>query len=735
MILQNRNIRAIFCDRTGALLQIEDKLRNFCHLNAIEDTDPFHVERAGRMLKAYRDFHWERDEDSLQLYWTLTGAVLHASVGLLEDGLHFEFMLDGPKAYLYQAVEYPIIEGLTSHGDSSFLAHAYATGLLMRNPASFLPRTGGLRFCPYPESFSGASMQLMAYYHPGFGGLYLAAEDGAAHQKWLNAYAKKGQLGLSHMFGFEDVRGQGGIRQPYPFVLRLFDGNRWEEAAEMYRIFALTQPWCIKGRLADRRRNDDWLHEEVGYCTFGINAAHDRSHWLRRYRQDIGQNGFHVLGPDWTNKPQTFGSGVPGGYADWLPTRFDANTLRTIAQNGDRFAPFEFDFLVALNQSDTERLKDNLQSFPKPSLSHDGYRFNMLCPCQPFTQSFHCDRDVQVQRESECDAMYYDISANNLIKICMREDHAHRPGGGIELTGGYQTTYRETADALSKQARRTIPLGTEMMCEVFLREIDYYQARSWAQPCSTLETWPFRVQMISGQARMIPMFDYVYHEFGVVRMDGWGKLVEETGELYYYNVAKIYLWGGLYELNYEYSPMEELDGQENTGEEHYFTFDPQHCAYSPGRAAYLKVFAAARTGDAKPYWVYGRLLATPSIEVPQKEYSWYHYNHDQKSPSYRASGLYSAPAVVLSLFKDAQGTLACFMANADEKEHVIRFSLEDIMPGLSGAGLILYRFDTEGCARMEKDFSMQSGEVRLLPLQARTLYMLEIIRNERGTTK
>ena len=205
-----------------------------------------------------------------------------------------------------------------------------------------------------------------------------------------------------------------------------------------------------------------------------------------------------VLGPDWTNKPQTFGMGVPGGMDDWLPTRFDARTLAAIRANGDRFAPFEFDFLVNLNQSDRQRLRDNLQAFPVPNYSHDGYRFNMLCPAQPFTQAFHRDRDRQVQRESGCDAMYYDISANNLIKICTRDDHAHRPGGGSQINEGYQTCYRQTAEAMAEQAGKSIPLGTELINETFLAELDFYQTRAWAQPATDFETWPFRKQMRSG---------------------------------------------------------------------------------------------------------------------------------------------------------------------------------------------------------------------------------------------
>ena len=133
-------------------------------------------------------------------------------------------------------------------------------------------------------------------------------------------------------------------------------------------------------------------------CTFGINAGHDRTKWLKRFHEDIGAPVFHVLGPDWTNTPQTFDSGIPGGMGDWVPTRFCQANLDAIRENGDYFAPFEFDFLVALNKSDPDLLQPNLQEFPKPTFSHDAYAFSMLCPCTRFTKDFHRERDRAVAR-------------------------------------------------------------------------------------------------------------------------------------------------------------------------------------------------------------------------------------------------------------------------------------------------------------------------------------------------
>ncbi len=675
MVLENERIRFTVEDTTGCITGFEDKKLNRAYVNSVHDIPPFRaVMDADAQAVTYR-FSATSAHDSLQLVWGMEDATLEVHIQLLADGVSFRASLQNNDGSCIKAFEYPILSGLRDFGAQGYLAHSYATGVLLQNPLSYMPETGALRYTPYPESFSGASMQFFTYYEEDKGGLYFAALDGKGHQKWLNVYKEKDHLTASHMAGFENAVPGSRIDMTYDFTVRATHGNGWEEAAELYKAWAQDQPWCERGLAKDRTDKSDWLHEKVGYCTFGVNAGHDRTKWLRRYRQDIGTPGFHVLGPDWTNTPQTFGWGVPGDMCDWVPTKFNEENLQAIRENGDYFAPFEFDFMVAMNKSNPEKLRPHLQKFPSPTYSHDGYPFHMLCPCDPFTKEFHREKNLTMLREAHADAMYYDISANNLIKVCMDENHGHQRGGGKEITDGYCDVYADTHDALSKEAGKYIPLGTEMMNETFLSHLDFYQARAWAQPCSTLETYPFREQMRSGLAQMIPLFDYVYHEMGVVRMDGWGKLVDEIGSLFYYNVAKVYLWGGLYEINHEYSPMEELDGAENSGEDHYFHFDPQHCAYAPDRASYVKQFASLRTGAGLPYLAYGRMTKKPDMEIPEMDASWYHYNHGQTDTSYKARGVLKVKTVLTSAYEDLSGGYALFLANADEKPHELSFAL------------------------------------------------------------
>src|SRR5690606_4216819 len=118
--------------------------------------------------------------------------------------------------------------------------------------------------------------------------------------------------------------------------------------------WAVKQKWCEKGLLVDleEKEKPTWLLEEVGVATFGINAGYDRTKWLKKYHEYIETPMFHILGPDWAKETQGFGNGVPGGFDDWFPTRFNKENLNTIRELGDTFAPFEFDYLFNVNGAD-----------------------------------------------------------------------------------------------------------------------------------------------------------------------------------------------------------------------------------------------------------------------------------------------------------------------------------------------------------------------------------------------
>ena len=324
--------------------------------------------------------------------------------------------------------------------------------------------------------------------------------------------------------------------------------------------------------------------------------------------------------------------------------------------------------------------------------------------------------------------MYYDISANNLLHFCLAEDHHHPKGGGHMITNGYQSLYDETKKACAdRRGAPYFPIGAEMINEVFLPQLDFYQARAGARPASALEMWPYKHLIDEGSAELIPLFAVVYHEYGAVRMDGWGKLVEETGDLFYDTVAKVYLWGGLYEINQEYSPMEALDGQETLAKEHYWSFGQFGYEYSHGRARYLRQFAALRTGAGNPYLAYGVMQKTPVVSSAKEEKQYWHYNHGNKE---EFAGKILLPAVRVSAWSsglEEHPGYAVLLVNTGLKTQKVTLHLTS---DVCGKGTIhqLSGFDPEHAPDCKELGRIDEVPVDLeLTLPSRKPVMIEIV--------
>jgi len=675
--LKNDIIEVQFDSESGAIRRIMD-----CHEGKIlldnSLNEVFRLEYDEEQYEnTFSDFRYCTKEDGLELRWNIDASVeLVANWSLSEKQISTESYIVNSARQKICSVEYPLLDGIVDlseiYGKDKSLyknqvAHSYATGLMIEDPLVHFEEGEGFRYMPYPESFSGASMQFFTYYCEATVGLYFAALDGQAHQKWLNFYKYQGKLRASQIYGYEVIGAEKGVAAPWKFVITITSGDGWYEAADLYKQWALLQSWCSGGKLQDRPENQraGWLLEQTGACTFGINACHDRSLWLERYAEYIKTPIFHVLGPDWSRVEQNYYNSIPGGYHDWFPTRFHSENIKMIRRNGDRFAPFEFDFLVAIDKDESDAICSSLQKWPQKPKSKDEYKFTMLCPICEYTKDLHVKRDTQLLKESNCDSIYYDISANNIMKTCMSDEHGHPVGAGREMTQAYREIYIKTKTILTKEKGNYVPPGTEMMNEVFIDCLDYYQARANAQPCSFLETGIFRNIIKQGKAKLIPMFQYVYSGYAPLRMDGWGKITKEGGDLIYHTIAKTYLWGGLFEINSEYSEMEVIGDSVNSSEEHYCQFKHVGFQFDETIAKYLAKFASLRTGRYNKYLAYGEMKRPPRLESAQVWRSYYHYNSSKHSLEYDDRGTILLESVISANYRLADRELM-LLANTTE---------------------------------------------------------------------
>ncbi|MBD2870594.1 DUF6259 domain-containing protein [Paenibacillus arenilitoris] len=741
--LENKRLIVTIDEGNGCIGSLFDKSSNRDYIAAGKPGEPYRIEAGGELASGFESFGYSVEETKpgetrVALTWKVReGLTVTGVVAVRDDEEDIRFCCDvkNETDSTIAGVEFPIVPNLTAiteDGDGDYLAHSFGTGILIRNPMNNFEKDGnGLRHMPYPESFSGASMQFFAYYGENAGGLYFAAHDGEGYAKWLNFY-KNGNdlLEASFYHGCEDMGAGKGMRTEYPVVIRALAGDGWYEAAAMYKEWAVRQFWCAKGELYDREEHERarWLHEEMGASTFGINASRDRAAWIHTYHDYIRTPIFHMLGPDWPKIDVKFGGDKPGGLEDWFPARFNEDNLNAMKRYGDKFAPFEFDYIFNFDRTDGQLAEQAKQIFPEPEAmkSIDKYKFRLLCPAHPYTHELHVRRDERLQEEAGVDSIYYDISANNIMKICMNEEHDHPVGAGRAITMAYRRNYIDTKAAMIRKAGRYVPMGTEMMCEVFLDVLDYYQSRAGGRPAAPLEFWNIRELATSGAARLIPMFAFVYHEYGALRMDGWGKLVEEIGELFYYSVARTYLWGGLYELNHEYSPMEALDGVENKSDEHYCPFGERGYAFSAERAAYVGMYAGLRTGAGNKYLAYGRMLKPLAYACERIALDWYHYNHGPNSADYNTSGTYEAESVIHSAWLFRGESAGLFFANVTGEAVSVQFEIDPRRLELDAAGEYrVLRIDKE---KKREWFAIGPGEVRNadLSIPARSYALIEV---------
>lgn len=702
IILESARLRVVVDAETGAVREVG---RPDAGLTLIAQPDLaarqafMVVFEDGSTLRGGRECIVEEtaSKHTVDLRWALDDG-LEVRVSLRLDPvagvLHCRSSLRNPRRLPVAALAYPYIGGIGRLGDDPAqdeLVHPYATGFLVRNPLDRLPPAPSevsgqepLVLGLYPEGFSGATMQFMAYSAVGRGGFYVGAEDAEGAEKWLNFYRRQedGDLCLAVWHGPRDYAGEREVAPAYEVVLAALDGGTWYDAADRYKEWALTQSWMSRGPLWARADRPRRLLEEVGLCTFGVNARHDRSAWLSAIDDLAGTPVLHVLGPNWPRVGADYQGILPGGLADWFPAQFDPRNLEVMRAHGDLVVPFEFDLLFGRDEgrAEVEEGVEALQVIPARTLSRDAYAFPFLCPVSPFTRALHVARDQTLVAETGVDGVYYDISVNNVRHICVAPHHGHAVGDSRALTRAYRALLQDTAEAMREAAGGvSLPQGTEMINEQMLPAVDFYQARAEASPASTFEASPFRALIKEGSAEKIPLFAYVYHEYGPLRLDGWAKLSKVQGDYVYFVLGRVFLQGGLIELNYEFSSLEDLDEQQDMVHEHYYSFDERRERIDPDLALFVGSLARARVGPANRYLAYGAMRRPAPLRIEGADMltlDYHLYNCDKSFADFGDRGALSVPAVLQVAWRYRDQSAAWLLLNVDVTPRTVHVAID-----------------------------------------------------------
>lgn len=455
---------------------------------------------------------------------------------------------------------------------------------------------------------------------------------------------------------------------------------------------------------------------------------------------------FQTIGAQWTTLSSTRWAEIFDEYnccgpwfplgkeeVDWFPTRFHPGNLEAIRERGDYFAPFFFDFFAYGHDHDTYGLNRGMAAGWQSPLEiiQEAFSRIWMDPTTEYWQTFHAERDRQIVAESGADGLYYDISAGAGPRWSDRNDHGHPMGYGRWLWEGYAELYRLSKEAASAERGTYVPQGTEMGVENLIGFIDFNQWRAGGLVQGDIELMPYMELVKQGMAIKLPLFSFIYHEFGPVMLDGWAKLAPEFGDIFYLIAGQIALQqGGLVELNYEYSPLELFPGMEAPTYQLYYHSaiyeDTTPYVVDPAKTAYLREIALARTNFATDYLAYGEAMKPVQInaEIPIIELTWNHYN---SIGGRRDEGVFPAPAVIQQVWNYRDDKLGLLFTNiAADRNLSIEISLTTAEYGLMAETYEIWRITSDsreqiGTWRSSEDLILQ------IELPSRRIILYELV--------
>ena len=148
------------------------------------------------------------------------------------------------RVFALTRTKYPVLKRVTDDGAGDVMMPSVNFG-------AFIQRKRDSKKIPDPRmvGYMGYSPMVSAF-NLGEAGLYVAAHDGAGHDKYFDL---KGEQNVSFYTPVENMGyvGRAGSGPGYPVCVACYRGDWWQ-AAKLYRKFALRQVWTAKGPICRR---------------------------------------------------------------------------------------------------------------------------------------------------------------------------------------------------------------------------------------------------------------------------------------------------------------------------------------------------------------------------------------------------------------------------------------------------------------------------------------------------
>ena len=516
-------------------------------------------------------------------------------------------------------VRFPVLKlhlPFSGSGEDDQVICPQCDGTLLRNPS----RNRSHHQYRYPGS---ASLQMMAAFDPD-AGLYLASHDSEGHTKQFCS----GHNGNALELGIGHLPAQTAVREwnlGYDVVLcglrpsAGLDHITWEAAADLYREWAIRQPWC-RQTMAQRVAAGDipkWLVEPNLIFTFSLRGhMPDGSLGNRlpvlveqtRLWSKVGGAPVTALIMSWEKLDSWT---TPDYFPPYGGEEGFAAATRALHADGHRAMVFlsglhwtlhkdmagpgrphvlidqqaEFDRRGRASAISDAQGQAQINGKPDKGIGQSA----TICAGTPLAREVLVGTSLRC-RELGIDCVQVDQIVGGGMKPCYHPEHAHPPGGGTwcsrALYGLFDEIRRE-----GKARDPNFAFAIEEPGEFYLPLLDTYHARDLHQG-----RWPRSGAGVLG----VPLFTHVYHDF----LPGYGSegcyVSERASQVAMYQLGMNLVCGKV--------PSVAVWGR---------WCDPRKL--DPPQARLLRAHMDLWRSPAGEFLSFGQRLASPALDVPSFE--------------------------------------------------------------------------------------------------------------------
>lgn len=547
--------------------------------------------------------------------------------------------------------------------EKNYFVNTFRMGEVVADPFRVKPLPSGKRMFEYSRTLSGTkgTGQFTAFYGANGRGFFFGSRDPEGWEKnFIVTFRPQEPAVRIEMMHVPLNLGFAGEDHEisYPVVTGLFRGD-WYDACQVYRRWAVEQPWCGKGPLASRDDVPRWLKD----CCMMLRQD---------TKGDAGKGPDNVVRPEGLQTQnnrqnvlrclEVFGKPMASiWYAWWIKDKDNSQASLAYLKNkangndGQLVAPLpgvadlnrqitaegcyplaysnailydmgdEQDFLHAEHAAERDE-RGRLRVYPPEKAAC------RMCRFAPWWQERYAEICRRAITECGFKGVYWDSFGKDAYR-CFQTDHGHSYGGGSKVIQG-ERAFGEYVRRAIKQADPEAVTSAEASSPEFLDLVD------------------LRLCAMSIRPNVAPIFSCIYHDYQLFY--GRRLVLSDPTPVFSMTAGYLFNMGGILGRYGVSSSAIDYDTPENAV-----------------NAAFFKSLVEAKR-SAREFLNTGRMMRPPTLltDVPRLTATiWYNEQ------------VVALPAVLSSSWRSTAGDIAVVFVNCDTRPHEFAYRIDTVEYG------------------------------------------------------